>query len=52
MIQYASRFIKYNAEGKNEAVFLAFKGLFGKSADGAPPREASPAWPGLGANEP
>ena len=28
MIQYASRFIKYNAEGKNEVIFLAFKGLF------------------------
>ena len=30
MIQYASRFIKYNAQGKNENVHKAFDGLFGK----------------------
>ena len=30
MIQYASRFIKYNAQGKNENVHKAFDGLFSK----------------------
>ena len=30
MIQYGSRFIKYQADGKNQDVHNAFKGLFGK----------------------
>ena len=30
MIQYGSRFIKYNAQGKNENIFKAFDGLFSK----------------------
>ena len=33
MIQYGSRFIKYQADGKNQDVFNAFKGLFGKSKE-------------------
>jgi len=30
MIQYASRFLKWYTEGNNEAMNLAFKGMFGK----------------------
>ena len=30
MIQYGSRLIKHQAEGNNEAIFIAFKGLFGR----------------------
>ena len=31
MIQYASRFIKFQAQGNNDTVHKAFQGLFGKS---------------------
>ena len=30
MIQYGARFMKYQAEGKNESAKIAFAGLLGK----------------------
>jgi len=36
MIQYGSRFIKFQATGNNETVMNAFQGLFGKSTNREP----------------